>query len=488
LADIIIHPYDATYVRISGEEAAIAELAEKFTFFVPGYKWNPKFKLKLWDGKIRLLDKRTRLIYFGLQKEIQNAAEKLGYTVENTIREGTVEFSLYEAREFIKNLGLPDTKKLRDYQEESFVYGVREERALFLSSTSSGKSLMIYLISRYFNGRTLIIVPSTNLVEQMYSNFLEYGCDENRIQRIRSGHGAEAKAGFIPDGNIVVTTWQSAANIDKKWFNNFDVLVGDEVHLFKAKELKEIVEACSDVYIRFGFTGTLDGTHTHKLVLSGLFGPIRKVISTREMIDKSYSSDLQIKIHVLHYPEDIKRLLYKSKWASEMDFLEKYKQRNIYLRNLALSLKGNTLVLFEKKQHGKLLADMIKDKGGRVLYIDGDVDALTRNSYLKMMETERGFVLVASFGTLSTGANIVNLDDIIFARPMKSRIRNLQSIGRGLRRGKDKTMMVLHDPIDDLRSGTWVNTTFNHGLSRLSTYRKEKFAVKRYDIKLGVDR
>jgi superfamily II DNA or RNA helicase len=171
-----------------------------------------------------------------------------------------------------------------------------------------------------------------------------------------------------------------------------------------------------------------------------------------------------------------------------MDFIVSHEKRNNFICNLALKSEGNTLVLFQfVNKHGKILHKMISDKAHdkrKVFFVSGATETEDRESIRKITETESDAIIVASFGTFSTGINIPSLENVIFASPSKSKIRNLQSIGRGLRLKNGKTECNLYDLSDDLSWKSWKNHTLNHFAERLKTYSEEKFNYKIVEVKL----
>lgn len=484
MADIIqIEKIDEVYLKIKCEPGIMMEMSEFFTFTVPGAKFMPAFRSKYWDGKIRLLNLLTGNLYVGLLKYVEEFCRARNYEIEYLTDFSCENFSVKEAKEFIAKL--KPTLQPRDYQIDAFVHAVRERRSLLLSPTASGKSFIIYLLVRYYAKRTLIIVPTTSLVSQLASDFADYGFDSDAyVHRVFAG---QDKGSTKP---ITITTWQSIYKLPKEFFANFDVVIGDEAHLFKAKSLTSILAKIPSARYRFGFTGTLDGTQTHKLVLEGLFGPVRKVISTKELIDKKHLSEFTIKSIVLSYPEEVRKMITRaSDYQSEIDFLVKLEARNKFIRNLALSLEGNTLLLFQfVEKHGKILYDKLSNDAidRKVFFVSGSVDGEEREQIRKIVENESNAIIVASFGTFSTGVNIKNLHNIIFASPSKSRIRNLQSIGRGLRKSDTKTAATLYDIADDMSWKSKKNYTLLHFMERIKTYNEEKFKYKIYKVTLNI--
>jgi superfamily II DNA or RNA helicase len=362
--------------------------------------------------------------------------------------------------------------KPRDYQIDAVYDALKFNRKLLISPTASGKSLMIYSVVRYFaekNHKILLVVPTTSLVEQMFKDFEDYGWNaEEYCHKIYSGR---EKTNQYP---VTITTWQSIYKLPRAFFKDFGVIIGDEAHLFKSKSLVSIMTKMDSCKYRFGFTGTLDGTQTHKWVLEGLFGPSYKVTQTKELIDKGHLSQLQI--HVLLMKHDSHEF---ETYEDEIQYIIGHDKRNNFIKNLVLDLKGNSLILFSRvESHGEPLYELINNsvKGKRkVFYVHGGVDAQQREHVREITEKENDAIIVASYGTFSTGINIKNLHNVIFASPSKSRIRNLQSIGRVLRKGDNKNQAVLYDIADEIVYKQKKNYTLNHLVERIKIYNQEKF-------------
>ena len=483
MSDITLTKKNEVYIKVECERSTAQELSDYFTFLVPGYQFTPQYKNRLWDGKIRLFNLQSFTIYHGLLAYIKKFCEERGYKLDvHPDLELTENFSVYEANEFIKTLGLPFEP--RDYQLDSFVQAIRTKRTLLISPTASGKSLIQYLVIRYlFNSghkKGLMIVPRTSLVEQMFSDFKSYGWDvDENVHRQYSGREKDT------DLPLTITTWQSIYKREPEYFEQFDFVLGDEAHEFKAKSLMTILTSCLNARFRFGCTGTLDGTQTHKLVLEGLFGPAYRATTTKELMDKKQIADFKIKCLILKYPDDVCKESRGWDYHTEMEYIVLSKARNEFIRNLALSLKGNTMILFQfVEKHGKVLHAMLMEKvtDRKVFLIYGKTDIELREQIRAITETEKDAIIVASYGTSSTGINIRNLHNIIFSSPSKSRVRNLQSIGRSLRLGDDKDEAVLFDISDDFRTGKHVNFTLNHFMERVKIYDDEKFNYKFYNI------
>ena len=393
----------------------------------------------------------------------------------------------FEINEMISKAGVKDYMKSitsfkpRDYQIDAVYDALRYNRKLLISPTASGKSLMIYAITRYFVGRknkVLLVVPTTSLVEQMFKDFEEYGWDaKNHCHRIYAGRERTNV------NEVTITTWQSVYNLDKGFFEDYDVIIGDEAHLFKSKSLVGIMGMLHHAKYRFGFTGTLDGTQTHKWVLEGLFGPSYKVTKTDELMKQGHLSQLDIQCLILKHPPQKFET-----YNDEIEYLISHEKRNKFIANLSLDLKGNTLILYSRVEaHGAVLYDLINtNKRGdrKVFFIHGGVDTEERELVREITENENNAIIVASYGTFSTGINICNLHNVVFASPSKSRIRNLQSIGRVLRKGSNKIKAILYDLADDCSYRSKKNYTLNHFIERIKIYNEENFNYEIITIQL----
>ena len=487
---LIVEKKNDVYITVDCDSNVQRELSEFFTFYVPGYKFMPAFRNRMWDGKIRLFSQKTKEIYFGLFPYIKAFAEERGYhivcgkgvEIDNKVDKDVV-------TKFSNSLG--QKFEARDYQIDAIYHSLKFNRALLLSPTASGKSFIIYALIRYYshlikdeeNNRCLLIVPTTSLVEQMYADFKSYGWNVDRYcHRLYSGYSNQT------DKKVLISTWQSLYKLPKKYFEQFGVVFGDEAHLFKSKSLTEIMTKLTDCKYRIGLTGTLDGAHTHKLVLEGLFGAVNKVTSTKKLMDKQQLSNLVVRCLILKHTIENSKMVASGKYQDEIDYLVSSKSRQNFIRNLALKLKGNTLVLFQLvEKHGKNLQEIINEKvenGRKVFYIYGGVETEEREKARAIVEKENNAIIIASYGTFSTGINIKNLHNIIFASPSKSRIRNLQSIGRGLRLGDNKVNATLYDIADDLSYKSKENFTLKHFQERINIYTEEEFEYEIHNIDL----
>ena len=482
---VTVSKIDDVFMKVDCDDGLARDLYDFFSFTVPNAKFMPSVRNRYWDGKVRLFSLKTKKIYIGLLPYVDAFCRERGYEFggiedvigeKNRMSDEDVDFFI-NGDDLIPGLGLPFQP--RDYQIDAFKTAVQYGRQLLLSPTASGKSLIIYMLCRWYEGefsfqpnpKTVIIVPTTSLVEQMAKDFKEYGYKED-ICKIYSGQE-------VFDAPITITTWQSFSKAPKETMQSFDVVIGDEAHLFKADVLKGILEKMKSTSVRFGTTGTLDGSECHRLQLEGLFGPVKKVVSTKELMDEGTIANIDIQCVILRHTKQ-KKLTYQE----EMDYLVSNEARNEFLCNLTYSLKGNTLVLFQYvEKHGEILFNKMFSRLQKQLhYVYGGTDTEDREKVRGIVEDSNNNVILASYGTFSTGVNIKKINNIVFASPSKSRIRNLQSIGRGLRKVDGKDKMRLFDIADDLQCD---NYTLNHLKERINIYNEENFPyeIQQFDLK-----
>ena len=286
----------------------------------------------------------------------------------------------------------------------------------------------------------------------------------------------------------MLTTWQSTFKLSQQWCNQFDVVISDEAHLAKASSQTAMFEKMTEVKYRIGTTGTIDNTQISQLQLEGILGPVHRVITTKELMDSNRVVNLSIKCLLLNYPEDIRKVMCSAKYQAEMDYIISNEKRNKFIVNLAIQQSGNTLILFQfVEKHGKVLQKMIIDKidsNRTVYYISGETATEEREAIRHKAEKDQNAIILASFGTMSTGVNMPSIENIIFSSPSKSKIRNLQSIGRGLRLKEGKSSCNLYDISDNFSHKSKSNHTLGHLAERIKIYTAEEFDMKIININL----
>ena len=496
---IQVRHVNSAHVRVITDKDIAMELQGFFSFEVPGAKYSPAYKRKVWDGKIKLFNAYSGLLPAGLMDYLATFAAERKYVMEVDSHVSTpeVKVNCEKAKDFICSLkptAMGKEIEPHEHQVDAFCHAVNQSRCVILSPTASGKSLIIYSLVRYYQNvispakKILIVVPTISLVTQMYSDFDDYS-EKSKWSAHKNCHKIHGGTAKLSDRQVVISTWQSIYKMPRAWFDNFEVVIGDEAHLFKAQSLTSIMNKLIECPYRIALTGTLDGTKIHKLCIEGLFGPVKRMVSTHELIERKLISKLEIDCILLKYHKDLRNSLKGITYHAEIDWLVQCKPRNDFIANLASSVKGNTLVLFQfVDKHGKPLYELIQRTvrdDRKVFFVAGETEADDRESIRKIVEKETNAIIVASYGTFSTGVSIRSLRNLIFASPSKSRIRVLQSIGRQLRKGDGKDSAHLYDIADDLHTDDQPNYTMSHFISRLRLYAEEKFPHKIVKIPLS---
>lgn len=468
------------FIKLACSQGLSHELSEYFSFMAPNHKHDKRFKNRIWDGKIRLFNGRSKTLHAGLFNRVKKFAKQYGYEViDQRNVQGSQEVTDDQLAIFLKALNLPVDREPRDYQIAGLRIAARDKRALLLSPTSSGKSLMMYMLFRWFNKKTLIVVPTTTLVRQMAEDFASYNYT-GEVSQILAGASKEDL------NKVTVSTWQSIFTMPPEWLSQFKVIIGDEAHGFKANSLKTIMENAANAEVRIGTTGTLDDLKVNELTLEGLFGECHKLITTRELMDRGQIAKLQIYAYELDYPKDVKTLARKMKpeYDDEMNFIYEHRKRTRFVNGLVERLNGNKMVLFKKVSHGKAMYEHFKSIYPNVHIVYGDIATDERNDIRALTELSNDAIIVASYKTFGTGISIINLPHVILAAPIKSKITLIQAIGRALRRGGEKTNAYVHDIGDNISVGQYVNHAYRHFVGRLELYAKEQLPFKLLRVQL----
>jgi len=488
---ITINELDSVNIKIDCEKSIAKEISSFFTFTVPNFKFTPAYRNKIWDGKIRLFNTLSHTLYAGLLDYVFKFAQERNYKIEYNPKPKqsiTLE-SLNEFLNFFKCYSNGEEIKPHEHQLEAVKHAINKSRSLLISPTGSGKSLIIYLLIRFLetqipeDKQILVVVPTTGLVTQMFNDFKDYANKDGFIKKCHIVYSGQEKQ---TSKKVIISTWQSIYKQKEDFFKNVYCVFGDECHLFKAKSLTTLMSKMKNSPYRIGTTGTLDGTHVHKLVIEGLFGPVYNVTSTKSLIDKNLLSNLKIKCLLLQYSDAEIEEIKRAKYIDEIQWLVQNKKRNKFIVNLCCHLKGNTLVLFNYvEKHGLPLYEDIKNNCTKPCFlIYGGTEASEREDIRQIVNKQTDSVLVASYGTCSTGINIKNIHNIVFTSPSKSVVRVLQSIGRGLRKSEAKDKVVVYDIGDDLHHKAHRNHALRHMDDRISIYNSEKFLYSLTSIRL----
>jgi superfamily II DNA or RNA helicase len=488
---ISVYKLNESFLKIECEQDVAQELSETFSFLVPGYKFMPMYKLGRWDGFVRLWSLGKRTLPIGLFDKFKEFCSDRNY--EYTVLESkygipgeTFGISYSDTEEYIKTLGFDTREKpieVRDYQIQGVHIWLNNYRAILLASVGSGKSLIMGAFCRcqteVLGNRVLIVVPTIGLTTQLKGDFIDYfgntGWDGNdQIHCISAGVDKTINK------PITISTFQSLTKVSKDWLNAFDCIIADEAQKVVAKSISDIFEKATEVKWKIGCTGTVHDTRCHILNIIGLTGPVAEIAPTAKLIENGQLVPLDIKCIILKYSEDIRRAMKKVDYETEIKYIVISEKRNNFITKLAISCTGVTLVLYRFVElQGLVLYNKIKELTDRpVHFINGDVTGNDREEIRIAANLSNNDIIVASQGTFAVGINLPSIENIIFAHPTKSKITNLQSIGRGLRLKEGKTSCMLFDIADDFSVGRSVNTTMNHFGERLKMYTNAGFQFK----------
>jgi superfamily II DNA or RNA helicase len=490
MTDIIIHHSDQIRARLECSGGIAYEVAEEFSFFVKGYKFMPTFKSGRWDGRIKMFDVRNRLFYRGLIPRLIEWCHANDYTIkiDADAKAGLRPQVAYDPT-WLDNWAKYGKFKPKAYQITAINHSLKVNQTLLMSPTGSGKSYMMYMMVRYLLENTqediLITVPTTSLVEQLYSDFADYAVDwnvDNYVTKIYSGKEKNTKH------RVKISTWQSVYKLPQNWFARFGAYLCDEAHGADSKSISSIVDKMPEASVRVGLTGTLDGTKLHELEMLARFGGIFRATTTRDLMDSGDLATLDIRCLKIQYTDEEIKHVKLLDYQGEIDFLITNDRRNNILVNAALSEPKNVLMLFNFiDKHGTKLYEMLRSKAEKynkkIYYIHGGIDVEDRENIRQLLEKYDNCILLASFGTFSTGINVKNLHTVIFCHPFQAKIKTLQSIGRTIRTAAGKDGATLIDIADDLVYKTKkgvekINTTMKHFIERLKIYQSEKFTYK----------
>ena len=493
---ILVDILDAVYFKIYCGNDQAMELKEFFTCFAVGYRHNPKYKAGSWDGKIRFFDKQEMTLPIGLLRYLKPFLKEYDYKVrflfdieslKNPIDKSDLSGffdALFDS--VTNNNGEPIYP--RDYQEDAVLAALRHKRGVLESATGSGKSLIIYSIIRFIlediDGKILLVVPSVSLVNQMYNDFKSYGWDDiyNDVSLLFS----KSKK-YDVNKKVLISTWQSIYKRGDQFFKPFGSVIVDETHGSKSASIQSVLKKCVNASYRLGLTGTLPSERVDVLNIFGYLGPKIYSLKSKTLIDRGYLSPITIVNMFLKYPINLAKKCVGMSYSEETDFISKISIRNKVLKYIVGNVKSsdNILILCQKLNQlddiTKYLSELYPE---RPLYvISGQVNADKREKIRQEIETKDGVLLVATYGTLSTGINIPKLHHVIFASFYKSKIKVLQSIGRGLRLHKSKKRVIIWDIIDDMRfmqdnGRIMYNYGYVHFKQRLKYYIEEGFDYK----------
>jgi superfamily II DNA or RNA helicase len=489
------------------EEVERKQLEISLTRKIHNHFFHPLVKKKHWDGSICFVDKRGPLwkVPIGLWSEIFDIGEKYKIDVDITGLNQIIEndLSLEEFTEWAKEFFADKELKPRDYQIEAAWRIVKFRYSCLEIATSSGKTLIAFIVLAYLKrikkvNKFLMIVPNTTLILQGSEDFESYGLkelDNCEMQLIHGGNKNKISSG------LMIGTYQSLVKQDESFFDGVEAVFVDESHQSHSKSIKEVVSKCKSSKYRFGLSGTLTNRNTAEhLTIQQYLGPLVMEISPKFLFDNKYATPVSIKIVKMNWlSDDLKEKLYDLRnnkqdlEGSEIFNVERKlvissDKRLKYIVDFISKTSKNSLVLFQSvgEGYGKRIYDMLREiqTEKEIFYVDGDTEPERRDFYKGKMEEGTNKVLVASFGTLSTGVSVKNIHNIFLTESYKSEVLIKQSLGRGMRlyEGKEKVNVI--DFVDDFSWKSSANYLIKHSNERIEIYKREKFEYKVYEVTL----
>lgn len=393
-SDITLAPHSHAYCFVWTSESIERELSDELSFMVPGSQYMQKFR-RGWDGRVRLFNRTTKMVYAGLASRIMRWAEKQGYTVSSKLPLHVTNWSEFDTQRLLD--AYPVSFEVRDYQRAAVTHALHQQRCVVLSPTASGKSLVLYYLvrARMQEGPVLLIVPTITLVHQMVEDWRGYGWTDvdTVVHQITGGVKKDTEK------PVVVSTWQSIFRQPEAWFSRYQTLLGDEAHTFKAESLRSIMEKLPQCAYRIGVTGTLDDAKSNKLMVEGVFGPPHRVAKTADLQTQGHLVPIRIQGHFLQYTEHDRWMLreHKRRYVEEIDYLVQHPERMRWLVDFVQQLPGNVLMLYQfVEKHGIPLYHAVsRAVAGRrpVYFVSGNVDADTRETIRALLEHPEHVVL-----------------------------------------------------------------------------------------------
>jgi len=473
---------------------------------IHNWYFHPLVKKKIWTGDICFIEKRGPFwrIPIGLWAEVIEIGKEYNYDIhiEGIERLILSDLKLEEFQAWVDEFFDDAEKKPRDYQIEAAWKIVKFRYSVSEIATSSGKTLISFMIfaflkSKGYIRKFLVIVPSTNLVIQGTEDFDDYGIDKLGVKIQQIGGGNKLREGC----DVVIGTFQSLVKKDKEYFEEFDAVFIDEAHYTNASSIKKIMSNCMQTGWRFGLTGTLTkrGSADH-LTIQQYLGPVLVEISPDFLFRNNYATPVSIKVVILDWlDESIKEKLANLKNSNanlegndiyniERKLVVESEKRLSYVVDFISKTSKNSLILFQsvKDEYGKQIWNRLRETNStkEAFYVDGDTNEQLREEYKSRMETGENKVLIATYGTFSTGISINNLHNIFLVESYKSEVLIKQSLGRGMRKMEGKEKVNIIDFVDDFSSPKYLNYLMKHSDARIQIYKNEHFQYKIFKVKL----
>lgn len=503
-----------------GTEEEVEQLKISLVKRIPNAWFHPLVKKKLWDGKIHFIDSSLK-IAAGLWKEVEAICNKYKFDFYIDRMDYLIDenFDYENFKDWVKEFFKNSEKKPKDYQIEAAALILKHRLSISELATSAGKTLIMFMVYSYlkvngffdsddeYKNQFLVIVPNVSLILQTYNEFYEHASFIKDFDfTIQMFGGDEPKVKKNTD--IIIGTFQTLRKLPEKYYTRIKALAVDESHFTDTKSVSKVLDMCNNAKIKFGVSGTTKagGNDARAFTMQRFLGPFINKVSPDFLSKNKYITPIKIKMIYMNYlEENIKKhlkKLSKAKKANKKDLdgskllaLERQliiqnEKRFEFIVDLIMETKKNSLVLFNnvKDSYGKKIFDALQERLSKevsVFYVDGSTDKKTRKFYIdEMNKDDNHCIMVASFGTFSTGISINSIEYIFLVESFKSEVIIKQSFGRGMRLKEGKKLTKIIDFVDDFSIDGWENYTLKHSYERESLYNNENFKYKKININL----
>ena len=449
VAKIVIE--DEVNVHIQNVDLATKRVMIKSVqFFLPSARYSPAYKMGRWDGTTSFMTQGGKT-YLNCLDKLMAVLQDRGYEFEIDDQRAYHKFEFDTVDEsYLSDQTWPhghrfagEPIELRDYQADAINCCLQNLQGVQVLPTSAGKTLVTATLSKMVEpyGRTIVIVPNKNLVQQTEEDYRNLGLDVGVLFGDRKEY----------DCTHTICTWQSLSVLDKKhkdfldadqmekFLKNLTAVIVDEAHAIKDQNVlhKLMTTVFKNIPIRWGLTGTIPEEDFKQMGLFSAIGPEIGKLTAKELQDKGVLA--QCKVHVWQTQESAQYSTYQE----ELKYLVTNDMRLKWLAEEIEKLgeSGNTLVLVDRIETGQKLYNQISNG----VFISGEMKSKDRREHYKDINFADNKIMIATYGTTSTGISINRIFNLVLVEAGKSFVRTIQSIGRGLRMADDKSAVDIYD-------------------------------------------
>lgn len=424
-------------------------LVRKFKYEDPTARYRPSYKLGRWDGAVSFFGLGGTTYLYMLPAVLEELENRNYYIEVEDLRTSPIlEFDLVDT-EYWGDLCWPEGHRfaghpirLREDQVEVVNKFLQNPQCIQEIATGFGKTITTATLAKICEkyGRTITIVPNKSLVEQTEEDFINCRLDVGVYYGDRKDLNK----------THTICTWQSLNILDKKnlddntllsiaeFLDGVSTVMVDEVHMAKAEVLKKLLtHNIARAPIRWGLTGTVPKAEIDQLNIKVSLGEVVHEVKAHELQEKGVLSNCHVNIVQTAEWKEF------SGYAEELKYLVTSPERMEFITNLVRTIgeSGNTLVLVDRIESGRIITDAIEDS----VFISGNVKTSKRKEEYNEVAINDNKIIVATYGVAAVGINIPRIFNMVLLEPGKSFVRVIQSIGRGIRKADDKDFVQIWD-------------------------------------------